>query len=124
MWRSYFWKPKNQFLFLSPPSPDLFPLSHLLRPIFLSSGHQTGRHRSCSVHTDLLSISRVVSLAVALPGSRHVAEELLQYRWKTGDFSGVSDFGGRKSDRKLPFPATIAGAISIIWKLSLPTANP
>ena len=90
MWGSYFWKPKNQFHFLSPPSPDLLPQSIFLQPISPSSGHQTRCHRYRSVRTDLLSISGAVSPAVAPPRSRYGVAELLRYRRKTGNFDGVS----------------------------------
>ena len=89
MWGVIFGNLKSEITF-SLLSLDLLPHSHLLQPISPSSGHQTGRHRSRSVLTDVLSISGVVSPAVAPPGSRHRAAELLQYHRKTGNFGGVS----------------------------------
>ena len=82
-------------LFGNPNIRFLLPLSSspalsLLQLISLSSGHQIGRRQFRWVGTSLLSTAGAALLAVAPPGSRHGAAELLLCRWKTDDFGGVS----------------------------------
>ncbi|XP_004288703.1 PREDICTED: uncharacterized protein LOC101310836 [Fragaria vesca subsp. vesca] len=62
------------------PTPRARPLLFLTgtRP----SGNQTGRHRSRSIRTGLLSISEAAPLVVSLPRRRYKAVELFLSRRK------------------------------------------